>query len=117
MWEWLNKNGSGITALVAVFTILATGAAYFVGMNARFDVVDAHFASMNTRFDGLNVRLDDFRGHIDKRFDGIDRRIDRTSSYLDALREDVVRIGQRVSHNEASIASMERLMEYREGAP
>ena len=97
MREWLNKNGSGITALVAVFTILATGAAYFVGMNARFDVVDAHFASMNTRFDGLNVRLDDFRGHIDKRFDGVDKRIDRTSSYLDALREDVVRIGQRGS--------------------
>ena len=31
MWEWLNRNGAGITAIVAILTIILTGVGYFGG--------------------------------------------------------------------------------------
>ena len=54
----------------------------------------------------MNTRFDDLIRHIDQRFDALEKRLDRNSDSIDALRDEVVKIGNRVAVNEASIESL-----------
>ena len=77
------KNGTGLIAIAAVLTLL------FNVVNAR---IDAKFEVMNQRFDDMN-----------QRFDAVDQRMDRMTDSIDALRGDLVRLGERVSSNKGGL--------------
>ena len=77
------KNGTGLIAIAAVLTLL------FNVVNAR---IDAKFEVMNQRFDDMN-----------QRFDAVDQRMDRMTDSIDALRGDLVRLGERVSSNKGAL--------------
>ena len=105
MWAWFKENGTGLLAIAAVLTL------FFNVVSAR---IDTKFEAMNQRFDDMNQRFDDLIQNMNQRFadlnrstnqrfDAVDQRMDRMTDSIDALRGDLVRLGERVSSNKGAL--------------
>ncbi len=119
MWAWVKENGTGLLAIAAVLTILlnvvnARIEAKFEAMNQRFDDL---IQSMNQRFDAVDQRFVDLIQNTNQRFDAVDQRMDRMTDSIDALRGDLVRLGERVSSNKGALEILSQHIQRISDAP
>ena len=119
MWAWVKENGTGLLAIAAVLTILlnvvnARIDAKFEAMNQRFDDL---IQSMNQRFDAVDQRFVDLIQNTNQRFDAVDQRMDRMTDSIDALRGDLVRLGERVSSNKGALEILSQHIQRISDAP
>ena len=133
MWAWVKENGTGLLAIAAVLTLLfnvvnARIDAKFEAMNQRFEAMNQRFETMNQRFDDLiqsmNQRFDavdqrfvDLIQNTNQRFDAVDQRMDRMTDSIDALRGDLVRLGERVSSNKGALEMLSQHIQRISDAP
>ena len=126
MWAWFKENGTGLLAIAAVLTLFfnvvsARVDTKFEAMNQRFDDMNQRFDDMNQRFDDLiqnmNQRFADLNRSTNQRFDAVDQRMDRMTDSIDALRGDLVRLGERVSSNKGALEMLSQHIQRISDAP
>jgi methyl-accepting chemotaxis protein len=126
MWAWFKENGTGLLAIAAVLTLLfnvvsARIDTKFAAMNQRFDDMNQRFddliQSMNQRFDAVDQRFADLIQSTNQRFDAVDQRMDRMTDSIDALRGDLVRLGERVSSNKGALEMLSQHIQRISDAP